>query len=728
MYKALYRSLLIMFLALIPISAHAQWDVDWGSYDKNAFMTLLGGNYDVVPGETIIIGVHLNTRPGWHTYWRNSGDSGLPTTVSWETKPQDWRVSDILWPAPKRYAMEDLVNYGYEGKTLFPIEIEVPITATWGEYAFKGRVDWLACKDTCIPESQDFSFNLWVEGNTVTTAENLELEMHHGNLPQILEGGHTASQSGDTVTIDIDLSQTKLDHSKAKDIFFYPYETNWDVIKNVMSQSTKMTADRLSISAPIGEKGLDGYETVTGVVTLDDYAYIITASVKKKSLSPLGVSQNQDRLQQREPEVTHGTLESGIADTGLVFALGMALLGGIVLNLMPCVFPILSIKALGLVSLSGKEKSKMRLHGLAYMVGVLTCFALLALILILLKESGREIGWGIQFQSPIVVLYVSYILFLVGYSLIGVVEFGRSFANAGDRLAGQKGLKGSFFTGALAVVVATPCTAPFMGTAVSYALSQDSVVTFLVLMALGLGLALPYTLITFIPAIARLLPKPGAWMERFKQFLGFLMFAAVVWLVWVLSQQAGAAGVLLALAGLLLLAFAFWLYAGLTSLDTTGAKWWRGVRWAVFVAVLAWALYLPSQVHNEDFCKAINNEFTGGYETYSAETLANARAEGRAVFVNMTASWCISCLANERTTLSSSAVKQAFANQDVLYLKGDWTNRNPAITEFLNRYRRSGVPLYVYYPEGYNPEGEGIVLPQLLTPSIVLDVLNNNDS
>ena len=378
-------------------------------------------------------------------------------------------------------------------------------------------------------------------------------------------------------------------------------------------------------------------------------------------------------------------------------------MGGLILNLMPCVFPVLSIKALALV-----REGNHRAEGLAYTAGVLASFAVLAAVLIALRAGGQQVGWGFQFHSPVFVLVVSYLLFLVGLNLSGFFDIGGGFTGVGSSLAARQGLAGSFFTGVLAAVVATPCTAPFMGAALAFALAQPAAVMLSVFLALGLGLALPFLVLAFWPAAQRWLPRPGAWMDRFKQFLAFPMFAAVVWLLWVLAQQTGPDGVALALGGLVLLAFALWLRR--VSDGVAGAA---GLVIGLLLAfsVTYWIKPQPAADVRAD----------ATLEAYSAERLAELRAQKQPVFVNLTASWCISCLVNERVALSRPEVKDAFAKAGVVYLKGDWTREDPKITAVLKAHGRSGVPLYLYYAPG---AAEAVVLPQLLTPGLVIEAVS----
>ncbi|MGZ5053531.1 MAG: protein-disulfide reductase DsbD family protein, partial [Methylobacter sp.] len=406
------------------------------------------------------------------------------------------------------------------------------------------------------------------------------------------------------------------------------------------------------------------------------------------------------------------------AESKLVLASAMllALLGGVILNLMPCVFPVLSIKALALIKHARNEPRQTKLHGLAYTLGILASFLLLGVILIALKASGAEIGWGFQFQSPLFVLAVAYLMFTVGLSLSGVFSIGSSVAGVGSSLAGRSGYSGSFFTGVLATVVATPCTAPFMGAAVGFALSQPPVVLLMVFLSLGLGLALPYLLLSNWPSLQRRLPKPGVWMDRLKQGMAFPMYAAAVWLVWVLAQQSGINSIVVALGGMVAIAFAAWLYELTKYSEKTAQRTGLGFS-ALLLSAALFGGYFGVETTASAVAVASVETTDRHWQPYTPTRLKELRGQGKPVFINFTAAWCISCLVNEKVALSQDAVIDAFTRGGITYLKGDWTNRDPEITRILAEFGRSGVPLYLYYPTGTSTSP--VILPQILTPEIV---------
>jgi thiol:disulfide interchange protein DsbD len=423
-----------------------------------------------------------------------------------------------------------------------------------------------------------------------------------------------------------------------------------------------------------------------------------------------------------------GLAPSTVADARpsvtLLQAMALALAGGLLLNLMPCVLPVLSVKALSLVEHAGARAAILRGHGVAYTAGVLASFGMVAGVLIALRASGEWLGWGFQLQSPLVVTLLADVLFVLGLSLSGVVLIGGRLAGAGQALTTRLGYTGSFFTGALATVAATPCTAPFMAVAIGYALAQPWATALLVFETLGFGLALPYLLLTLVPGWRRLLPRPGPWMERLRQFLAFPLYAAVAWLVWVVSQEAGPQGVAVALAGLVLIGFAAWLYAASRAVS---GPWRRAATATVALLALA-AVGLGPVVGSRPSSPtgaAVPDPRSLSFEPFSAERVAELRAQGIPVFVNFTAAWCITCLVNERLALRSSAVAATFARKGVVSLKADWTTRDPQIARVLESFGRSGVPLYLLYPRAAagRAAGEPTVLPQILSEEMIIDAV-----
>lgn len=400
-------------------------------------------------------------------------------------------------------------------------------------------------------------------------------------------------------------------------------------------------------------------------------------------------------------------------NTGWLFAMLLALLGGMILNLMPCVFPVLSIKVM---SLAAADRSRLALHGWVYTLGIVVCFVGFAIALILARKGGEAVGWGFQLQSPGLIAALTYLFFVMGLSMSGLIHFGGSLMGAGQQLTQKSGLSGSFFTGVLAAVVASPCTAPFMGAALGFALTQPALVCIAIFATLGFGMALPLLLLCYLPALANRLPKPGVWMDNLKQVLAFPLYLSAIWLLWVYGRQTGVNGMASLCIGAVLIAFGCWLQG------RHAAGFWIWLRRLTIAASWITALALIFQT------PALNNQAQqqGRWQTYSPELLADLRSQGRPVFVNLTADWCLTCLANERIALDTPAVEAVFDALNVATIKGDWTNTDPKITELLQEYGRSGVPLYLWFPA--NHTGKGQILPQLLTKDLVIRTLKGENS
>jgi thiol:disulfide interchange protein DsbD len=497
-----------------------------------------------------------------------------------------------------------------------------------------------------------------------------------------------------------------------RDVYFFPAE--WGPIASMARQTASVGADGIRIPLKRGDAKAVLPERLAGTLVLTEktadgeirQAFDVSAKLDPAFLpsSSLAAAEGNEQL-------------------SLVQALLFALLGGLILNLMPCVFPVLAMKAAGFVALAGHERSAMRRDGLAYTAGVLASFAAMAAAVVAIRASVGEVSWGFQFQSPVFSLLIAYLFFVVGLNLSGVFEIGARFAGVGQGLAARGGTTGAFFTGVLAVIVATPCTVPFMAAALGFALSQPAPQTVAVLLALGLGLALPYLVLTTTPALQRLMPRPGPWMDRLRQFLAFPMYASAVWMIWVLTQQTGADGVIYALGGMILIAFAIWLLR--IGSGASLAMWLRrGLAAAAVLLAFGAALKLedsPATAASASGGPAAGVNFDG-WERYSRKRLNQAVAAGKPVFVDFTAAWCITCLVNERVVLETPAVRHAFEQAGVVKLKGDWTNRDPEITSSLKELGRAGVPLYLFWaPGAERPK----ILPQVLTESLILSELSS---
>jgi len=655
---------------------------------------LLAETQSIAAGRTFWIALRQEITPGWHTYWMNPGDAGEPPRIEW-TLPAGFTAGEIQWPPPERIAAGPAMSYGYSREVVLPIAVTAPPGLGPGaRVTLRGQASWIVCEKTCVPEEAAIALTLPVTATTPAPdprgAPLIAAARRAVPAPSPWPASFVATPERVTFAI----AARGLDAQRVSEAWFYP--ARWGAIEHAAPQRWRIDDAGLTLEVARGPLP----EAVAGPLE-----GVLVVSERLDS----GIA-HQAFAVRAEPRAAGPGLS-------LLQAAALALAGGLVLNLMPCVLPVLSVKALGLVRHASGRRAALRVHGLAYTGGVLGSFALVAGTLLGLRAGGQQLGWGFQLQSPVFVTLLAYVLFVMALSLSGVIVVGARWTGAGQALTGRAGYIGSFFTGALATVAATPCTAPFMSAALGYAVTQPWTSALLVFEALGLGLALPYLLLTLVPAWQRLLPAPGSWMVRLEQLLALPLYASVAWLLWVVSQQAGPSGVAAALAGLVLIAFA----VGLYRISRAAGGRWRRVATASVVALGVAAIgaaALDSLVDTRAAARGARAE-GGAWEPFSPQRLAELRAAGTPVFLNVTAAWCLTCLVNERVALRSSAVTDAFVRKGVVRLKADWTTRDPAITRVLGSFGRNGVPLYLFYPPG--PAAEPTVLPQILTEGVVVD-------
>lgn len=658
---------------------------------------LLAEPASIAPGEPFTVGIKLSMKEHWHTYWRNPGDSGEPTQVTWKL-PRGFVAGELEWPTPSLIRVGPVASFGYEGDTILLTRITPPRNVRSGTTVnLAADIAYLVCEKICIPGEVSVSLVLPVSERSASSPANAIFDAARSKLPQ--PSPWRATFSTDTEAITLFLRAQGVQGDAIRAVRFFPYDNT--LIENAAQQVLRTDGQETRISIERSQIAKSIPQRIDGVLVLDEDVGGTTAS---------------------HAFVIEATPSAGlaVADGGmnLLYAVISALIAGVILNLMPCVFPVLSIKILHLTEHRSETPRRVRLHGIAYALGVLACFTILAGVLHGLRAAGAEIGWGFQLQSPLMVASLAFILFALGLSLSGILTIGTSLTRVGgNSLLQQGGLSGSFFAGVLATVVATPCTAPFMGASIGFALTQPFVVGLAVFLALGLGLALPFLVLAFVPGLQRLLPRPGRWMETLKQLLAFPLYATVAWLIWVLSFQVGATGLLAALAALVLIAFGAWAYNSSQALSDVWARALQGVAAVSVIGAIVLAIVIGQSRPNLTNAEIASS---AGSEAFTDQKLNALLASGEPVFVNMTAAWCITCLVNERTTLSTDAVREAFAGKRITYLKGDWTNRNPEITRLLAKFGRSGVPLYVLYRGGNN---EPVLLPQILTQSLVLEAV-----
>ena len=690
---ARFRLLFFLLCLLAPLAPTGAAE-SGAVRSPRATATLVAEADAVEPGEPFRVGLRLRLAPGWHTYWKNAGDAGAAPEVSL-LLPDGASAGPIEWPAPERIPYGPLVNFGYKGEVMLPLAVTPPADlAPGGRFAVEAEATWLVCEQLCIPEEGRFRLDLPVAAASPRPDPAVAPLFAAAEAERPRPSPWPARAALGDGAASLALTGGDFSAAAVRDAFFFPEAGG--LIDNAAPQALSFRGGDLvlRLSRPGGAGG--GAAELAGVVALTDSAGRRTAYAVAAPVAPGAV-----------PE---GATAADVV--ALPRALALAFLGGLLLNLMPCVFPILAMKAMGLARLSGAALGEVRAHAASYTLGVLATFLLLGGALVALRAAGVAAGWGFQFTAPTFVAAMAWLMLAVGLNLSGVFDVGGGrAAGAGGALARRGGHAGSFATGALAVLVATPCTAPFMAAAVGAAMAMPPAATLAVFAALGLGLAAPQAALGLFPGFARRLPRPGPWMERLRGALAFPMYGAAAWLAWVLSQQAGPEGLALLLAGAVLLGFAAW------ALGQAQRGGWRVARPAAVVAALGAVALLPALAAAPAPAAAPADAEA---EAWSAERVAALQAEGRPVFVNLTAAWCITCQANERLVLRSGAVRAAFAAKNVAGLKGDWTRGDAAIGALLRRHGREGVPLYLLYPAGGGPPA---VLPELLTEGVVLRAL-----
>jgi thiol:disulfide interchange protein DsbD len=676
----------------------------------HATTELVASTTSAAPGASLQVAVVQTFAKGWHSYWRNPGDAGEATTIAW-TLPAGWSAGPIQWPTPGRLPVGPIMNYGYEGGVVLPVTLKVPADAAVGQtVTLTAVVQFLVCADVCVPDQATVTLPVMV-----TAAPGAPDPVWGPKIAQTLAslpkpGALTVSYRRQKGMIMLAAVGAPLTGAADHDVYFYPYSDK--IIDHAKPQAVERGKAGLTVTlAPVGALAKGGDPPpVEGVLVADGKAFEISAI---DGPAPMGASGLGAPKAVKTPNPW----------SGLLGAMAFAFLGGLILNLMPCVFPILSMKAAALAG-HGGEASGARLQALAFLGGVLVTFVALALALIGARAAGEAVGWGFQLQSPTIVAVLALVMLAAALNLSGVFEIGTSAQGLGSGLASRGGLVGSAFTGILAVVVAAPCTAPFMGPALGYALTQPPVVAVAVFLALGLGFAAPFTLLAFSPALLRRMPRPGVWMDTFKHVLAFPMYAAAAWLVWVLAQQTDSEGLARVLAAGVLLALCVWLFGFAQRRRAAGGRGFVTGGLAAVALVLGVAAVGAQPFAPRAAAGAIAATSAGAVtaEPWSPGKVAEFQAAGRPVFVNFTAAWCVTCQVNERGAFSSAEVARAFAKTKAAYLVADWTNRDATIASALSQQGRIGVPLYLVYDAA---GGAPHVLPQLLTPGVVVAALDH---
>ncbi|MEK7259581.1 MAG: thioredoxin family protein [Pseudomonadota bacterium] len=716
MRKSVRGLLILGFLALFSAFSHAE-----PFKGEEIEVELISESTNVVPGQTLWLALRLTPTEHWHTYSRWQGDSGDATRLSNWQLPAGAVAGELQFPTPTwlPFPGSDLVTFAYEEEIFLPVAIEVPANLQGQTFDASVFAEWQVCDEICLLGEATLSLSLPVQGNTLVpdarwaqafadTRANLPVTDHDVQALFAI--------AGERISLSFQSAGALFDG--ATDVWFFPESKR--ILKPGPLRDVSISANLVQITHQQARRLLVEGDRIPGLLSVADasgqtHGYLLNAvpATTENISSITALAANADAGP--GSDATNG-------GPGLLSVIFLALAGGFILNLMPCVFPVLSLKVLSFASKGQTAHSEQRLHGLAYTAGIIVTFMLLASILLGLRAGGEAVGWAFQLQSPWFVAILIYLFFTMGLSLSGVYEFGSGMMGVGSTLANKTGYKGSFFTGVLATAVASPCTAPFMGAALGFALSQSWLVAMVVFFFLGLGMALPFLILSFSPALLAHMPRPGAWMNTFKEFMAFPMYATVLWLLWVLGMQVGVNGMAMVVGACLLLAFGLWLLQK----RTVAGAFWRNANAVVAGLAILIAFYalqsplLAVQAPTQSVVTADGDEFSADYfEPFSAARLAELQSAGQPVFINMTAAWCITCLANEQTTLSSDSVLQSMRDNNITYLKGDWTNQDPEISAVLDSFNRPSVPLYVLYPGAGK---EPIILPQILTPATVIDV------
>ena len=681
-FKKPYKSLsvkLSLFLILLLTTSSSLWsDSFFQASDSSVEVT--SESEAMMKGDELLLGLNFKLTPGWHTYWKNPGDAGEGASVTWQL-PKGFQASEILWPGPEAIPVEPLMTFGYEDEITLLTKIKALDAAVFPAIV-KAKVSWYTCKDICVPQEANLELTIQ-NGEKVNTFFANELSNVFLNLPKELSSKHRVEALDDNYFLQMELDG----NTPVSSAYFFPEEYGL----SSYSKEQILEINKNSLSLQISQSEVDlKLQNFAGVLLLNNQDSRIFFNVN------LNLNNNQK--------------QESLSISELVLTIIFAFIGGLILNAMPCVFPILSIKILNFVEQSEGSKEKMIQHGLSFSAGVLVTFLSIAGLLLLLKSGGESIGWGYQLQSPLMVTILIYLFVAIGITFMSNLVLGGQLAQLGNINQGYGDITSSFLTGVLAVIVASPCTAPFMGSAVGIALLQPGFITIAIFVSLGLGFAAPYLLLSFYPSLLKVLPKPGAWMETLKQFMAFPMWGSALWLTWVLSGQVQTDSVLMVLLGALFIALGLWILEKNQSSDGF-AKWMSLSSVTILLGAALWLA--PTDYEN------IEQDTLSDLNSYSPELLDSLLAENKPVFLNFTADWCITCKVNEAIVLNQVSIKNALESKGIVYLKADWTRKDETIANKLAEYGRTGVPLYLLY----SSEGIPVILPELLTEDMLLSYI-----
>ena len=638
---------------------------------------MLAESYSMNPGDELLVGFKFNLNPGWHTYWENPGDAGEGASIKWNL-PNDVVASKILWPGPERIPVEPLMTFGYEDEVVLLTKISTS-AASAIPLNLNAQVSWYTCKEICIPQEAEVSIPIKLGSKTPSVSKGL-LEHTLGKVPVEFNGTYRVNKLNDSYVLQGEFE--KMDQYDS--MYFFPKE--YGLTNYTENQQYEKNKDTFSLQIMASEVTIEK-ESFKGVIA---------------------VYKNED-VNFIEIDYPLATKEAS-QEFNILTLIVFAFLGGLILNIMPCVFPILTIKILRFVEQSRDSTYKTLQQGLLFSLGVVISFLTIAALLIALKSGGESIGWGYQLQSPVVVSLLFYLFVILGFIFMSNIVLGSSLARLSSISLNKSDSLESFLTGVLAVIVASPCTAPFMGSAIGFALLQPSFYSILIFLGLGIGFSLPYLILSAKPSLLSFLPKPGQWMETFKQFMAFPMWASALWLLWVLSSQVGDQEVIQVLLGALLITTGLWLIEK----NNSEKNWVKWLMRLPFLLLFIFSLWLiPTSYSDLDESKQ-------DQLTYTPQLLDDLREENSLVFLNFTADWCITCKVNEAVALKTAKVSKLLADKNITYMEADWTRKDPIISSTLEQYGRTGLPLYLLFPS----KGDPLILPEILTEDILLSYLN----
>jgi thiol:disulfide interchange protein/DsbC/DsbD-like thiol-disulfide interchange protein len=677
---------------------------------------LVSAQASAQPGKPATVGLKLRMEPEWHTYWKNPGDSGLATKIQWKLPP-GWTAGEIQWPYPQKLPVGPLMNYGYEDEVVLLATLTPPADAKPGDAPLHAHVEWLVCKDICIPEQGELDFTLPVKSSAPAPQPRWQAHIERAlNMLPVAAVNWKAQATLGPRELVVRLAPPP-GAALPANVWFFPEREQ--LIEPAAPQAVATEGGALRIAMKLADPPVK-VDSVRAVVVADSgwpglggrKAIEVEVPV---TMAAAGAGTTSSATPTSSPGTPSASARGSAVAGSIAAALLFAFIGGILLNLMPCVFPVLGIKVMGFVEHAHGEARAMRLQGIVYTVGVLASFLVLAALMLALRAGGMQLGWGFQLQSPAFVTLLAALFFVLALNLSGVFEWGAFAQSLTANLSARGRYADAFLAGVLATVVATPCTAPFMGAAVGFTLSQDAVTAMGVFLALGAGMAIPVLALSLFPALLRRLPRPGAWMETFKQVLAFPLYATVAWLAWVLGAQASNDAVFALLAGLVLIGMAAWFYGRWAH---AGSRWQPAVAVLLAGVGLAVAWPAPPAAEGHD-----GSHEAGGvaWQPWSPEKVAELTAQGVPVFVDFTAAWCVTCQVNKRVALSDHAVTQAIAAHGIVTLRADWTKQDPRITRTLAELGRNAVPVYALYVPG---EPAPRLLPEVLTASLVLGELS----